>query len=175
MVLRASLVLAFVLAVACGAMGCGGHGGGGSGGTAAVAAPAPAPDHMSYALGLINTARAQHGAGPLALDSGLNTVAMRHAQDLAALSASVGFAAAAHHDFNAGDTGGATAECQGVASGGDQDADFKVTFDLMMAEGPPPAGQINHYSILMDPNETLIGIGLFFDSSQTLWVSEEFK
>jgi hypothetical protein len=100
---------------------------------------------------------------------------MRHAQDLAALSAQIGFSAAAHHDFLSGDTGGATAECQGEASGSDQDADFKITFDLMMAEGPPPTGQVNHYSILMNPSETLIGIGLFFDSTQTLWVSEEFK
>ena len=136
--------------------------------------------HVQNALNVLNQSRAQFGAAPLTLDTNLNSCALRHAQDVASCSnfSLSGFAACAHNDFKAGDTCGANAENQGVASNvtiSDEDSAFDSINASMMSEGPPPPGQDNHFLNITNPSYTKLGVGLFIDMNGNLWVSEEFK
>lgn len=170
-----ALVLLLLGAIAAGCGSTSGHGSAAYQGGGSVSAAATAQSYTDYGLSLVNDARAAQGLPLLILDSGLSAVAVRHSNELAASTPVSGFAASAHQAFLAGDTGGATAENQGYWGPGAQDADFKTIFDQMMAEGPPAAGTINHYSNIMNPAARLIGIGVLYDATQTLWVSEEFE
>jgi uncharacterized protein YkwD len=65
--------------------------------------------HLTFALGVINAARATQNLPALTLDAGLSATALQHATD----DQSVQFGDSSGgpcHDFNSGNTGGATAE-----------------------------------------------------------------
>ncbi|MBI3722888.1 CAP domain-containing protein [bacterium] len=176
----ASILLVISLAPSAFASGCGRLPDNVSDLTAPLGASAPSSSsvddaHVSYALSLLNSARAEHGRRPLALDASLSVVALRHARDFAACSATHEPASCAHRDFFSGDTGGATRENQGFSGPGEIDEMFDVIQDGMMAEGPPPPGEGNHYSTILDEASTLVGIGEYWDSNRVLWVSEEFR
>jgi hypothetical protein len=171
-------------------LGCGSsHTGGGTSGTS-IAAPSsqttttattptdPTTDpHIAAALEAINASRATLELPPLHLSVGLCNCALRHAQDCSGCAGGnpQNFTSCAHADFKSGDTCGASAENQGVGTGLSEDQDFQTLHNEMMAEGPPPPGQNNHYANIMNPSYTTVGIGLFFDSNQVLWLSEEFE
>jgi hypothetical protein len=107
----------------------------------------------------------------------MTACALRHAEDVYGCAGTDpnNFSGCAHQDFRNGDTCGANGENQGVAGGPDQDQDFLMIHQSMMAEGPPPPGQVNHFANIVDPSFSKVGIGLWFDANQILWVSEEFK
>jgi hypothetical protein len=85
------------------------------------------------------------------------------------------FTTCAHADFKAGDTCAASAENQGAETGQTEDQGFTTIHQAMMAEGPPPPGQDNHYANIMNASYTQVGLGLFVDAEGQLWVSEEFR
>jgi uncharacterized protein YkwD len=182
--------VALLLAGFAAALGCGGggHHGGysgtsptGTGPTTSTTTGALTADpHYQAALSLLNQSRSQHGSPPVVLDELLCECALRHAQDLAACSNNSisGFSGCAHKDFNSGDRCGAGSENQGIATGitsASEDSGFATIHNGMMSEGPPPQGQINHYSNIIDPTRTAVGVGLYIDPNGNLWVSEEFK
>jgi hypothetical protein len=145
------------------------------GGTGGVTDP-----HILAALAVLNQSRASVGSAPLTVDASLCSCALQHASDCAACAGfSINnFGTCAHGDFKAGNTCGATAENQGIQTGVDsttEDAAFQGINSAMMAEGPPPAGQDNHWLNITNPSETAVGIGLFIDMNGNLWVSEEFR
>lgn len=185
--------LACALAAAAAVVGCGGsHSGGGSstntgtnttgtngtntGGTSS-SSTGPGDPHVQHALDQINASRKTQSLPALSLDAGMSSCAVRHAQDCAGCAGYQlsKFSSCAHGDFKAGDTCGGNSENQGVASGVDEDTGFTEIHQAMMAEGPPPAGQDNHYANIMNPSATAVGIGLYVDQNGTLWLSEEFR
>jgi len=136
--------------------------------------------HILAALAVLNQSRASVGSPPLTVDASLCSCALQHASDCAACAGfSINnFGTCAHGDFKAGNTCGATAENQGIQTGVDstsEDAAFQSINSAMMAEGPPPAGQDNHWLNITNSSETAVGIGLFIDINGNLWVSEEFR
>jgi hypothetical protein len=134
--------------------------------------------HLLYALNLINQARAALGLPPYVLDPALTACALQHSIDFdhAAGGQLANVPFAVHGDFKAGNTCGALAENQGVASGPDIDAAFKTVFDQMMAEGPAPTGSCNHYAALMSAQFTRIGIGEYYDPANGfVWITELFR
>ncbi len=156
------------------------HGGGFSSVSNVTTNTGTSDPHAQNALTVLNQSRAQFGASPLTLDATLSACALRHAQDVAACSnfGLSGFSACAHNDFKAGDTCGANAENQGVASSvttSTEDSAFDSINTSMMSEGPPPPGQDNHFLNITNPSYTTCGVGLFIDMNGNLWVSEEFK
>jgi hypothetical protein len=151
--------------------------------TPATTTPATTPatsatdPHLQYALDAINASRAMYGANPVTLDVADCACALRHATDVANCANFMlsGFTACAHADFKSGDTCHCTAENQGVSTDTDEDAAFQAIHDQMMAEGPPPAGQINHFYNITNPRSTQVAIGEYVDSNGTLWVSTEYR
>jgi uncharacterized protein YkwD len=143
--------------------------------SATVAAP-PSDPHVANALNLINASRATAGLPPLAYDPAMSSCALRHSQDLYGCTGGdmTQSPNCMHKDAINGDTCGASAENQGVATG-DEDSAFQQVHQGMMNEGPPPPGQSNHYSNIMSPTFTAVGLGLDVDPNGVLWVSEEFR
>lgn len=131
---------------------------------------------MQYALGLINASRAQYGLSPVTLDTVNGPCALRHAQDVWACANGniASFGMCAHGDFHNGDTCKCASENQGVASG-DNDPAFQAIHTQMMNEGPPPAGQMNHFWVITNPSYKTVAIGEFVDPNGTVWISEEWK
>jgi hypothetical protein len=136
----------------------------------------PSDEHMQYAIGLINASRAQYNLNPVVLDAPDGACALRHASDCEACAngSMSNFAACAHKDFIAGDTCTCSSENQGVA-GGPNDPAFAAIHQAMMSEGPPPAGQINHFWVITNPTYTSVALGEFVDSNGVVWISEEWK
>jgi hypothetical protein len=135
--------------------------------------------HIQNALDQINASRAQNGSPALALDASLDSCGLQHAEDCASCAGDniAGFTNCAHGDFKSGNTCGASAENQGVATGvtsSNEDQAFDSIHEAMMAEGPPPPGQDNHFLNIVNPSYTTVGIGLFVDQNGNLWLSEEF-
>jgi hypothetical protein len=131
---------------------------------------------MQYTLGLINQSRALYGAPPVTLDTTNGPCAMKHAQDLWACAGGNinAFGGCMHKDFIGGDTCNASRENQGVA-GGDNDPAFNMVHTAMMNEGPPPAGQENHFSTITNPSFTQVAIAEYVDPSGQVWISEEWR
>jgi hypothetical protein len=132
--------------------------------------------HMQYCLGIINQSRAQYGAPPVTLDVADGPCAAKHASDLWSCCGGNGanFATCMHQDFINGSTCTCNYETQGQASG-DNDPAFLIIHQGMMAEGPPPAGQMNHFSTITDPALTTVAIAEYVDSQGQVWLSEEWK
>jgi len=131
---------------------------------------------MQYVLGIINQSRAQYGAPPVTLDTVNGPCARRHAMDLAACSNN-GIANAGpcmHKDFIMGDRCGAANENQGVGVG-DNDPQFLAIHNSMMSEGPPPAGQQNHFSTITNPSFTTVAVAEYIDPNGNFWLSEEWR
>lgn len=133
--------------------------------------------HVEAALNQINASRATQNLPALTLDASMTSCGLVHAEDCASCAnyEISNFTTCAHADFKAGNTCGGNSENQGVASGVSEDAGFTEIHQAMMAEGPPPAGQDNHYANIMNPSATAVGIGLYVDQNGTLWISEEFR
>jgi hypothetical protein len=131
---------------------------------------------MQYALGLINQSRAQYGLNPVKLDTTNGPCAMRHAQDVWACANGDpnSFSVCAHGDFRSGDTCNCAAENQGVGQG-DNDPVFAGVHQQMMNEGPPPAGQINHFWVITNPSYTTVALAEYADMNGVVWISEEWK
>ncbi|MEZ0227752.1 MAG: CAP domain-containing protein [Planctomycetota bacterium] len=188
------------LLVVYGSLGCSGgrrDAAGISNGTVVTAAPPPPPpappappptntttttasDAVTAALALINQSRAEQGQAPVTLDEVLTACALRHAQDQAACADNdVSKAGScAHASFINGDTCGARSENQGYAPNvttANQSAAFEAIHQGMMSEGPPPAGSFNHFSNIVDPQATKVGLGLYIAPNGTFWVTELFQ
>jgi hypothetical protein len=133
--------------------------------------------HLTYALNAINASRAQYGLPPVTLDVADCACALRHATDFANCSNLDPNQAGpcAHKDYIGGDLCNASNETQGVAGGQAEDQNFQTIHDGMMAEGPPPAGQQNHFSTITSASLTQVAIGEYLDANGTLWVSEEWR
>jgi hypothetical protein len=85
------------------------------------------------------------------------------------------FQTCAHQDFRMGDTCGGWAENEG-GSYGEIDSAFQESFDQMMAEGPPPPGQDNHYLNIMNPQETAVGIGIYVHpTTHAVFNAQDFR
>src|SRR5262249_20119854 len=125
---------------------------------------------------LINQSRAKYGLNPVTLDTANGACALRHAQDIwACANGQISmFSPCSHKDFNSGDRCNCTAENQGVATA-DNDPGFLAIHTQMMNEGPPPAGTINHFWVITNPNFKTVALGEYVDSKGVLWVSEEWK
>jgi hypothetical protein len=136
----------------------------------------PNDPHMQYCLGIINQSRAQYGAPPVALDAPDGPCAAKHASDLWACCGGnmSSFSTCMHQDFMNGDVCNCYYETQGVGQG-DNDPAFLTVHQGMMAEGPPPAGQQNHFSTITDPTLSTVAIAEYVDSQGQVWISEEWK
>jgi uncharacterized protein YbdZ (MbtH family) len=131
---------------------------------------------MQYCLGVINQSRAQYSLNPVILDVPNGPCAAQHASDVAACSAysMANFGSCAHLDFKSGNTCNCASENQGVGMG-DNDPAFLSVHQQMMAEGPPPPGQINHFWVITNPQYTTVAIAEYVDVNGQVWISEEWK
>jgi uncharacterized protein YkwD len=112
---------------------------------------------------LINSDRASHGgAAPVIPDEVAMEVARYHASDMAG-NTGLGAPYFAHNDrngiapqqryFTAGGIGGDSETICGAIT------NFAGCEAAYIAEGPPPAGSYNHYSIIVSPLQVWVGVG----------------
>jgi uncharacterized protein YkwD len=129
----------------------------------------------------VNGARSQHGLPALTVDPRLVTSAHRH--DLAMAQADT-----MSHQLPGEPSAGQRMTAAGVSwtyceenvgwsgdlSNGGVPGALSV-HQQMMAEGPPPAGQSNHYSDILSAQVNRIGIDVIADPAHgKIWLTEDF-
>ncbi|UQX88948.1 CAP domain-containing protein [Jatrophihabitans telluris] len=129
----------------------------------------------------INRSRIQHGRPVLRVDARL--VASAHEHNLTMARAGVmshqlpNEASLGRRISDVGIRWGYVEENIGWSSGG-KDGGTRQALglqDAMMAEGPPPAGQGNHYSNVLSPAVNSVGIDVSYDPAlDRIWLTEDF-
>jgi uncharacterized protein YkwD len=144
-------------------------------------APSPITTESSIASAVfsaVNASRAQHGLPALRADSRLvhsaheHNLAMAHANEMSHqlpgepdLGARLDAAGVPWTD---------AAENLGWCVDNSTNAAL-LLHKIMMGEGPPPAGQSNHYSNILDPAMHYLGVDVIWDSVHSkMWLTEDF-
>lgn len=123
---------------------------------------------QQHLLDLLNGTRATVGSAPLRLDKTLSDCALSHAKAMAAKGS-------IYHDLanDVCDGSPYKGENVGMATGNGTEP-LDTMHNMMVAEkdnptqDPPP----NHYTIMIDPKYTHVGLGIYFDGTTT-WISED--
>ncbi len=114
-------------------------------------------------IALINADRASHGgAAPVIPDEVAMEVARYHAADMAG-NTGLGAPYYTHTDRNGlepqqryASAGGIGGDSETICAGGRTYQNCEAAY---IAEGPPPAGSFNHYSIITNPLAVWVGVG----------------
>lgn len=136
------------------------------------------PGIASAVLAAINDSRSAHGLAAVSYNSLL--VQSAHAHNVAMANANM-----MSHQVPGEPDLGARISATGKAW---VDADENVGWCLenstsaalmlhkiMMGEGPPPPGQTNHYSNILDPEMRTVGVDVIWDADHgKLWLTEDF-
>ena len=132
-----------------------------------------------YNLDRINEYRAREGLVPLVLDAKLSAFALEGSRESKAGGPAHGHIAHASKDEfeRAGFTKGFWAENQGWSSRvapdptANEEKQIAGLLQGMMNEGPGGG----HYDNMMNPDLRRVGIGLFFQAGQTLYLTNDFS
>ncbi len=111
-------------------------------------------------LAQIEIDRATYGAGPVAFDEYALEAAQAHVAEEAAL----GYYAHTGRDGSSPQSryaalGGLGEDAENLDLAG-PDSTWMTMEEDVLSEGPPPSGETNHFSILVDPREVWAGLGI---------------
>lgn len=132
----------------------------------------------SAVFSAVNASRAKHGLPALRLDNRLVNAA--HVHNLAMARANL----MSHQVSGEADLGARldaagvpwtdAAENLGWCVNNSTDAAL-LLHQIMMGEGPPPSGQSNHYSNILDPSMRYLGVDVVWDNvHHKMWLTEDF-